>query len=134
MATFSVKSILISHLQTFSWRFNRTPERFGDWSYLCSFRWTSLYSPVSYHLEGANLISGCNIANGWFSSTKGPIENHFKRHNIMGYRKWLTDAKVVTPGSAEATVEGRHYYKNMRRFPRLWTKLSEQKLKWPYIL
>lgn len=24
----------------------------------------------------------------------------------MGYREWLTDAKVVTPGSAEATVEG----------------------------
>ena len=71
-------------------------------------------------------MSGCIIANGWFSSTKGPIEKHFKRHNIMGYRKWLTDAKVVTPESAEATVEGRRY---MRRFPRLWTKLSEQKLK-----
>ena len=37
---------------------------------------TGLCSPVSHNLEGANLISGCNTANWWFSSTENPTENH----------------------------------------------------------
>ena len=32
----------------------------------------------------------------------------------MGYHKWLTYAGVVAAGSADAAVEGRHYYRNMR--------------------
>ena len=36
----------------------------------------------------------------------------FKRHSIKSYQKWVVD--TVAFGSAGATVEGRHYYRNIR--------------------
>ena len=43
---------------------------------------TELKKSVAYkekrvlYSEGTNSISGCNIANGWFLSTKSSTENH----------------------------------------------------------
>ena len=52
----------------------------------------------------------------------------FKRHNIMGYHKWLTDAGVVAAGYADAAVEGRHYYSNMRISKELFCVLVQHKV------
>ena len=50
-----------------------------------------------------------------------------KRHNIMGYRKWLIDAGVVAAKSDDATVEYRHYYRNMRINKKLLCALIQHK-------
>ena len=52
----------------------------------------------------------------------------FKRHNIMGYHKWLTDAGVVAARYADAAVEGRHYYRNMRINKELFCVLVQHKV------
>ena len=46
----------------------------------------------------------------------------------MGYRKWLTDAGVIAAGSADATVEVRNYYRNMRMNKELFWALVQHKL------
>ena len=33
---------------------------------------------------------------------------------LVGYQKWVIDAKAIAPGSSDAAVEERHYYRNMR--------------------
>ena len=38
----------------------------------------------------------------------------YKGHALRGYQKWVIDAKAIALGSPDATVEGRHYYRNMR--------------------
>ena len=37
-----------------------------------------------------------------------------KKHSIKGYQKWVTDVETVAFGSTGASVEGRHYYHNIR--------------------
>lgn len=38
----------------------------------------------------------------------------FMRHFIKGYQRWVVDSAAVASGSAGASVEGRHYCRNMR--------------------
>ena len=38
----------------------------------------------------------------------------YKRHALRGYHKWVIDAKAIALGSSDASVEGRHYYRNMK--------------------
>ena len=38
----------------------------------------------------------------------------YKRHALIGYHKWVKDAKTIAPGSSDTAVERRHYYRNMR--------------------
>ena len=71
---------------------------------------------MSYDLEGANSISECDIANGWFSSRKSQ-KIISKQHNIIGSRKSLTDA----------VVGGRHYHRNMRINKELFCVLVQRK-------
>ena len=38
----------------------------------------------------------------------------YKRHALRVYHKWVTDAKTIAPGSSDVSVEGRHYYRNIK--------------------
>ena len=38
----------------------------------------------------------------------------YKRHAFTGYQKRLIHAKTIAPGSSDAAVERRYYYRNMR--------------------
>ena len=38
----------------------------------------------------------------------------YKRHTLRGYQRWVIDAKTVSSGSSDASLEGRHHYRNMR--------------------
>ena len=38
----------------------------------------------------------------------------YRRHACIGYKKWFVDSKIMTSGSVDKTVEGRHYYRFMR--------------------
>ena len=42
------------------------------------------------------------------------IKTIYKRHALRGYQRWVIDAKTVSQGSSETSVEGRHHYTNMR--------------------
>ena len=38
----------------------------------------------------------------------------YKRHALRGYQRWVIDAKTVSSGSSDASVEGRHHYRKIR--------------------
>ena len=44
------KHLIIPSGKSHYWKFSRNPERFRDWSHLCSLRWPDLCLPVSYNL------------------------------------------------------------------------------------
>ena len=65
---------------------------------------------------------------GGFHQLRVQQKTIFKRHSITGYRKWLTDAGVAAARSADAAVEGRHYYRNMRINKELFCALVQHKV------
>jgi len=51
---------------------------------------------------------------GGFQQLRVRQKTIYKPHACKGYRKWWVDAGVVAEGSADQTVEGRHYDRCMR--------------------
>ena len=52
----------------------------------------------------------------------------YKRHALRGYQRWVTDAKTVSPGSSETSVEGRHRYTNMRINKEMFSALAQYRV------
>ena len=38
----------------------------------------------------------------------------YKRHSVIGYQEWYSDAGIIAEGSAPQAFEGRHYFHSMR--------------------
>ena len=38
----------------------------------------------------------------------------YKRHSVIGYQEWYSDAGIIAEGSAPQAFEGRHYFRSMR--------------------
>ena len=51
-----------------------------------------------------------------------------KQHNVIGYHKWLPTAEVVAARCTETSVDGKHYYRNMRINKQLLCTLVQHKL------
>ena len=47
-----------------------------------------------------------------FHELRVTLKGIYKLHTIRGYQKWVIDAKTIVPGSSDAAVEGRYYYRN----------------------
>ena len=52
----------------------------------------------------------------------------YKQNALCWYQKWVIDAKTIAPGSSDAAIEGRHYYRNMRNNKEMFSALVEYRI------